>query len=168
MFNGTIDDILKYFYNSIDEKKLYEDKIVVDEDNLHEDSKNIYLQKFAKFLNDSAYKGYKISSSIISKLLKVIEYDGYQDQIIDQYADILNTAMRNEYIKEPPANYLDPMWCIDYVNKYIASDYDKVVSYDESSVFIIENYKYLLQEIKDPTPIVINDIQEWINSYSQK
>lgn len=170
MFNGTIDDILKYFYNSIDSEKLHEDKIVIDEYDMRDDSKNLYLQKFAMFLNDSAYKGYKISNSIIVRLLRVIEYDGYQHQIIDQYSKILSNAMKNDIVikEEQPTEYLDPMWCIDYVNKYIATDDDKVVYYNKSEKFITENYKYLLQEIKDPTPIVINDIQEWINNYSQK
>lgn len=167
MFKASIDEILMYFYNAIDSKKLSEDKIIIDEENVSEKSKELYLQKFAMYLNNYACRGYKLSGSIISKLLNIIEFDGYQDQIITQYNAIISEYMR-DYIIEPSKDYLNPKEAIEFINKYISLDDDKIVSYGDNKKFIVGDYKYLLEEIDKPIPMIINDIQQWIENLPQE
>ena len=161
MFNASIEEILMYFYSSIPSHELDEDNIVINEEHISENSKELYLKKFASFLNNLAKLGYKVSGSIMSKLLNVIEYDGYQDQIIDQYISIITKNIK-EYNAE---SYIDftPKQSIEYVNAYINSSEETLVVYNGNENFTTISCETIIEEIKDPIPMIIHDIQEWLN-----
>ena len=167
----TVDEILRDYYYAIDASKLSEDNIVIDENLVVEDSKNKYLQEFAHFLNDSYWKGYKISDSIIAKLMNIIEYEGYEYQIIKQYIKILDSAIvihKEDNI--PVCVDLDPLKCIEYINLYLnAKDYN-IPYYVYNHTFKTNtNPKiYTLTEISDPTPMIVKDMQEWIENHSEE
>lgn len=94
--NVNIDSIMKKYYHGICSDKLSEDKINIDENLEVENSSTKYLQLFASFLNESYYKGYVLSNSIMKKLMDIIDYEGFEYQILEKYIDILNNAM-NDY-----------------------------------------------------------------------
>lgn len=87
--NITIDTVLRDYYTAIDSSKLSEDNIDIDIDAVVDNSSSQYIQTFAMFLIDAANSGLIISESIFKKLMDVIEYDGYEAQIINKYIDIL-------------------------------------------------------------------------------
>lgn len=95
-----LDDILRDYCNGIYTQELSEDKIEIDDTLQDENSPSKYIQLFACFLNESYYRGYIISESIISKLMDIIGLDGYQYQIIEKYIDILFNHMNDYKIDE--------------------------------------------------------------------
>ena len=171
MIEPTIDQILAYFYNAIDSSKLDEDNIIINENLVIEDSKNKYLQAFAKFLNDSYHKGYRISESIISKLMNIIDYEGYEWQIIQQYIKILNTAIIEDGDVLPNCANLSPEKCIEYINLYLQSkdnNYIPYYLYTEDIYNAPEAKKRTLIEVSDPIPMIINDMKKWIDEHSEE
>ena len=161
MLNASIEEILMYFYSAIPSFELDEDNIIINEEMVFENSKEIYLKEFAKFLNNLIHVGYKVSGSIMSRLLSIIEYDGYQHQILEQYIEIITKNMKDfdaEFSLE-----FTPKKAIEYINAYINSPEDSAVEYMGGEKFIDIPYVHLITEIKDPIPMIINDIQEWLN-----
>lgn len=159
----TIDMILRDHYNAISSDKLSDDNIKIDTDMVIEDSKNKYLVAFAEFLNNASLNGYKISESIMSKLLNIIEYEGYQYQIINEYIRILkenmNWTLEEENIK------LKPKQAIEYINFYLSTD-------PNTTAYYITTYKFetvigypLLIEVDDPTKLINDDFKLWIGAY---
>lgn len=169
MKNLTVDEILKYYYRAIDSSKLNEDNIIIDENLVVEDSKNKYLKEFANFLNDSYWKGYRISESIISKLMNIIEYTGYEYQLIKQYIDILNSCIISRYEEIPNTIDITPQRAIEYINLYISCQDDKIPYYITDKKFNTNcNELYTLIEIEDPISIIIKDMKEWISKHSNQ
>lgn len=154
----SIDKILLYFYNGIDSRDLDENKIIISEENISDNSKELYLQKFAKLLNYCGYNDYRLSSSIVVKLLDIIEYEGYQDQIISQYYDIITKNMKSEDIYNEQD--LSPMEAIQFINEYIAKE-DMIVIYHNKK-FSNKEIKYILEEITDVD--LIEKIQEYFRN----
>ena len=161
MFNASIEQILMYFYNAIPSSYLDDDNIIINEERVFENSKERYLKEFAKFLNNLIHIGYKVSGSIMSRLLNIIEYEGYQHQIMEQYIEIITKNMK-DYNAEFSLEFT-PKKAIEYINAYISSPEDSAVEYMGGEKFIDMPYMHLIIEIKDPIPMIINDIQEWLN-----
>lgn len=160
----TIDSILRDHYNAISSDKLSDDNINIDENLVVEDSKNKYLQAFAQFLNDAYMNNYKISDSIISKLMNIIEYDGYQYQIIKEYIRILIENMDWEEI--PNSIQLTPTEAIEYINLYLSMGPDNVAYYTDNHKFAtIGITNRLLIEIDDPMKLINEDFKQWEGKY---
>lgn len=163
MLCTSIEEMLMYFYSAIPSSNLDEENIIIDEENVSEKSKEIYLKNLAKFLNKLADLGYKISGSIMSKLLNIIEYDNYQDQILDQYISIITKNIR-EYNPNYNSIDFDSKKAIEYVNAYINTSEEIVILYDGNK-FINISYENEIHEIKDPIPMIVNDMKEWVNLF---
>ena len=171
MIEPTIDHILTNYYHAIDSSKLSEDNIIIDENLVIEDSKNKYLQAFAEFLNDSYWKGYRISESIISKLMNIIDYEGYEYQIIQQYIKILNTAIITDSSELPVCAELSPEKCIEYINLYLEGKNNNIpyYLYENDKIEIISDFALrTLIEVSDPIPMIINDMKKWIDEHSKE
>ena len=128
--NVTIDSVLKYYY-AIDSDKLSENKIDIDESLEIENSFSRYLQLFASFLNEAYYRGYVISESIIKKLMDIIEYEGYEYQIIEKYINIL-------------ISYMDDYHCDDDNRPA----YREIILSSEDSQKFINEYLVSVQKIQ--------------------
>lgn len=93
--NINIDSVMKEYYHCICSDKLSSDNINIDDTLEIENSFTKYLQLFASFLNESYYRGYVLSGSILKKLMDIIEYEGYEYQILDEYIKILFDGMKD-------------------------------------------------------------------------
>lgn len=172
----TIESVLRDYYHSIPSENLSEDKITIDEDLAMESSKelHIYVIRLAIFLNECYYKGYVLSGSILKRLMDIIDYEGYQCQILYSYMDILNKAMVDHNISEnvkPDFDNLNPD--IDTCREYITT-YAEVISNSSRSVFrndIIPHFKksddkedlrmlYTLQEVENPINFISSTIDD--------
>lgn len=91
----TIDSILKDYFYAINSSKLSEDNIDIDDSIVVEESTQRYIQLLASFLNEAYYMGYIMSESILNRLLNIINYEGYEYQIMNAYADILMGSMND-------------------------------------------------------------------------
>lgn len=121
--NINIDTIMRDYYSSICADKLSEDNINIDENLSVENSAQKYLIEFANFLNESYYKGYYISESIMKKLMDIINYEDLEYQILLSYIDILNNAMKdtkwNEASRPNIDERLSPEDSKDFIMKYL-------------------------------------------------
>lgn len=170
--NITINDILKY-YNGIDSDKLSENNINIDENLEVEDSFGKYLQLFASFLNEAYYRGYIISESILKKLMDIIEYEGFEYQIMEAYSQILLDAMNDyhcddnnrpiyrEYILSTEDSrkfineYLEAIKIIS-TDKYVIPFFKNPESTEESKVFSLR----LLNEVEYPIDYIFKHVLE--------
>lgn len=146
--NVTINTVLRDHYFSILSNELSEDNITIDEELEISNSSEKYVIGLAKFLNESFYKGYVISSSILSKLMDIIEYTGYEYQVLECYINILNKSMNNllGYIKsKPDIDKLDlnSENCISFI-----TEYSKVIKDIPANSTVIDNS--LIPHFKDP------------------
>lgn len=116
---STIDTIMKDYYNCICSDKLLDKNINIDDSLEVENSTQSYIQEFASFLNKSYYRGYVISESIFSKLLDIINYEGYEYKLFNAYQNILLDAM-NCYNSETDVEFttLNPEDAKDFVMEY--------------------------------------------------
>ena len=170
MREPTINEILRDYYYAIDSSRLNDDNIIIDENLKVEDSKNKYLQAFATFLNLSYWQGYRISESIISKLMGIIDYEGYEYQIIEQYIKILNSAMISHSEEIPVCVELSPQKCIEYINLYLETNGNGIPYwvYDEEIKIIYDVSLHTLVEVSDPISMIINDMKKWIVEQSKE
>ena len=113
----TIDDILKEYYSTIYNDKLDDRNIDIDDSLEVENTGQEYLKSFAKFLNQSYYRGYIISENIFSKLLDIIKYDGYEYKLFKAYEKILVDNMISENAELPETELL-PEDAKDFINAY--------------------------------------------------
>lgn len=121
----NIDSVLLKF-NAIDSDKLKEDKIDIDLDLMVENSSQEYIKEFAMFLNElCCTRGIVLSESIFKKFMDIINYEGYEYQIVQQYVTIINNIVYrvpyneyNMYIKYKDYNF-DNDQCIEFINKYL-------------------------------------------------
>lgn len=161
----TIDSILRDHYTALSSDKLSDDNIKIDTDLLAEDSKSKYLVTFAEFLNKLAMKNYKISDKIMLKLLNIIDYEGYQYQIINGYIRIITETM-NWNLQDVKSVVFEPKESIEYINEYLSMDIDKVVYYTNDNKFIISGIRMLI-EIDDPEKLIEDDFYKWNDKYSK-
>lgn len=171
MREPTVDEILRDYYYAIDSSKLDESNIVIDENLVVEDSKNKYIRLFAKFLNISYLKGYRISESIILKLMNIIEYEGYEYQIMQQYLGILTDALiTTPYNAIPVCADLSLQKSIEYINLYLELKDNNIPCYLYDDNIEIKNDTKLdtLIEVSDPLPMIINDMKKWIAKHSKE
>lgn len=91
--NATIDSVLRDYFYCVDSTKLLDDNIDIDTENHVENSCQKYLVLFAEFLNKARFNGYAIHPSILKRLMDIIEYEGYEYLIMQQYVNILENAM---------------------------------------------------------------------------
>lgn len=157
----TIDDILREYYHAISSDKLSDDNITIDEDLIVEDSKNKYLQEFATFLNVAYHNNYKVSESIISKFMNIIEYTGYEFQIIEQYTKVFDDFFSP--LTRPNICILRPHKAIEYINLYLNAKDHRIPYYRQNERFEINDHKLRdLIEIENPEKIIKEDILKWI------
>ena len=115
--NLTLEEVLLEDYNVIDSGIIAEDKINIDMDLVVENSSAKYLQLFASFLNGMLEEGYYIAEPILNKLMGIIDYEGYEHQIMEQYANIIiNTVLSRKFKTEP---ILSPEESKEFIIKYI-------------------------------------------------
>lgn len=173
--NITLDSILRDHYFSIHSEKLSENNITINEELEISNSSEKYVIRLAKFLNESYYKGYVISSSILSKLMDIIEYTGYEYQVLESYIDILNNSM-NKHLEEmeckPDLDKLELNYqnCINFVTNYseiikdipetdtMINNY-KVPHFSEPNVKEQEFNLYILKEVSDPIQFIYDNIK---------
>lgn len=173
--NITIDSVLKEYYYAIDSDKLNENNISIDENLEVEDSYEKYVRLFAAFLNEAYFKGYVISEPIFKRLMNIIEYEGFEYQIMEAYANILDTVMiDHNWINNRPeyrVKILDLNDSIKFINQYLETIQQEDFTlekakkslpryYDNDSEYIAdEEYVFkLLQEVEYPISVMYNDI----------
>lgn len=137
--NINIDTILRDHYSSIYSEKLSEDKIDIDDTLEIENSSTKYLQLFACFLNEAYYRGYVISNSIMKKLMDIIEYEGFEYQILEKYIDIIfdnindykcdedNRPVYREFILEPEESK-------NFIMEYLQAIHDDKAIYSSKDI----------------------------------
>lgn len=113
---STIDSVMKNYYNRICSDKLLDKNIDIDDTLEVNNSSQQYIQEFALFLNNIYYQGYIISESIFSKLLDIINYEGYEYKLFKAYENILSDAIR--YTNNISNELLTPVEAKDFVIKY--------------------------------------------------
>lgn len=157
----TIDDVLREYYHAISSDKLSDENITIDEDLFIEDSKNKYLQEFATFLNVAYHNNYKVSESIISKFMNVIEYTGYECQIIRQYVKVFDDFFSD--LTRPNICILSPYKAIEYINLYLNAKDHRIPYYGLSDNFRTNDHELIdLIEIENPSKIIKEDMLKWI------
>lgn len=171
-----LDSLLKY-YGYIESSKLSEDKIDIDENLVIENSFDKYIETFVTFLNNLYYNRIAISESIFKKLMDIIDYEGYEYQIIKNYIEILLNNMPDN--SEVNINNKDSSYSftteegIDFINKYLEAlqsgsvnslsfpHYQKVVTLvdsiqgeEEDSAFTVNIFK----ETENPIDVIAENI----------
>lgn len=171
----TLDAILKDYYYMINSENLSEDKIVIDDTLEVTDSSIKYIIRFATFLNDAYYKGYIIHPSILKKLMDVIEYSGYEYQVIECYISILNKSM-NDYNIAPECKpdydklNLNGENCKNFINQYIKimQDFyneitiDNIPHFKNPEIIEPEHDLFILREVEDPIDLLFNDLDNGV------
>lgn len=174
--NVTLTSVLKDHYSVIHSEKLSENNIIIDEEMVVSNSSEMYLIELAKFLNECYYKGYVLSSSIVSRLMDIIDYTDYQYQVLCSYMDILNNSM-NEYLPKMDCKpdfdklALTTTNCINFVTKY--SEAIKDIPEDATVIdnSIIPHFKEpnveepkfelrILKEVEDPVQYMMHNTIE--------
>lgn len=148
----TIDDILKEYYHSIYYGELEDNNINIDDSLEVENTGQEYLKSFAKFLNQSYYRGYIISENIFSKLLDIIKYDGYEYKLFKAYEKILVDNMISENAELPETELL-PEDAKDFINAY--SDIY------ENNDNPVPHYNIDKKGLQEPTNIKVLSIEEY-------
>lgn len=148
----TIDDILKEYYHSIYYGELEDTNINIDDSLEVENTGQEYLKSFAKFLNQSYYRGYIISENIFSKLLDIIKYDGYEYKLFKAYEKILVDNMISENAELPETELL-PEDAKDFINVY--SDIY------ENNNNPVPHYNIDKKGLQEPTNIKILSLEEY-------
>lgn len=119
----TVDSLLKK-YNFIDSSKLSEDKININDELVVENSFDQYVKEFVYFLNEAYYRGYVVSESIFKRLMDIIEYEGYEYQIIKSYINILLESMNDYNMDSINRPYygefsITSEEALNFINKYL-------------------------------------------------
>lgn len=148
----TIDDILKEYYSTIYNDKLDDRNIDIDDSLEVENTGQEYLKSFAKFLNQSYYRGYIISENIFSKLLDIIKYDGYEYKLFKAYEKILVDNMISENAELPETELL-PEDAKDFINAY--SD---IYENNETPV---PHYNIDKKDLQEPVSIKVLSLEEY-------
>lgn len=140
--NVTINSILRDYLYSIDSSLLSEDNIDIDDTITIEESSQKYIQLLASFLNEAYYMGYIMSESILNRLLNIINYEGYEYQVMTAYSDILMNAMNDNHGEDPNR----PMYKIDMLSyeeskNYVMDYVDTVKNAEEISSLSFPHYR---------------------------
>lgn len=164
--NVTVDSVLMKYYHSIDSRHLQDDKINIDSKKVV-DSSTKYIQYFAAFLDTLHSKGYVLSDSILKKLMDIIDYEGYEYQIMKCYADIIFKYIDKDAVFEFDG-YIDKETSIEYITNYskaiknLDSSVESVsygcVPYFTDIDFDIESPFYVLKEMNAIIPTLYYDI----------
>lgn len=175
--NVTVDSVLMKYYHSIDSKHLQDDKINIDTNLKVVDSSTKYIKYFARFLDVLHSKGYVLSDSILKKLMDIIDYEGYEYQIMRCYTDIIYSHIQKvngyaEYQTFPEYlefnGYIDKEIAIEYITNYskaiknIDSSVESV-SYD-TVPHLVSNFDdkpeslFVIKEMKSIIPTLYYDI----------
>lgn len=138
----TIDSVLRDYFYSINSIKLSEDNIDIDDSVVVEESTQRYIQLLASFLNEAYYMGYIMSESILNRLLNIINYGGYEYQIMNAYADILMGSMNDMHgddINRPV--YKRDMLSYTEAQGYVTDYVDAVRHDNEINSLIFPHYR---------------------------
>lgn len=143
MNDKLLDDVLRDEYYMILIDKLDDTNIIIDDKLEVENSKDKYIQEFALFLHQAEIEGYKMDGYILKKLMDIIEFEGYEYQIMMQYKTILNKAIVTTG-DATDATILPVEDAISYINHYLSLDEHKVPVYGKPAYRFVD---YILTPI---------------------
>lgn len=138
----TIDSILKDYFYAIDSSKLSDDNIDIDDTNVVTESAQKYIQLLASFLNEAYYMGYIMSESILNKLMNIIDYKGYEYQLMETYSNILMGSMNDNHGLDPNRPvYRQDMLSYEESKNYVMDYLNAVKNAEEINSTSFPHYK---------------------------